>query len=108
MDLLAGPDDQEATAWRLALPAARHERLSASRVLVTDDHPLLPVASEIRAALDRLADRLAGNGGIGCAIEFPPAGPCRSARLDTRMIRNVAAFGRPPEFFRRCARRSRR
>lgn len=99
LDVLAGPDEQEATAWRLSLPAARHDRLAAFRVLVVDDHPLLPVASEIRDALGRLADRL---GAMGASVaRSSPLLPdlAESARLHTSMVRNLVAFGQPPEFF---------
>ena len=99
LDVLAGPDEQEATAWRLSLPAARKDRLAAFRVLVVDDHPLLPVASEIRDALGRLADRLAAMG--ASVARSSPLLPdlAESARVHTSMVRNLIAFGQPPEFF---------
>src|SRR5581483_424400 len=62
LDVIAGPDEYEAAAYRLQLPPSRHNVLKDFRVLVLDSHPLLPVASEIRAALDRLANRLATAG----------------------------------------------
>ena len=62
LDVLAGPDAPMATAYKLALPSPRHERLADYRVLVIDTHPLLPTANAIRAALDGLADRLAKAG----------------------------------------------
>ncbi len=58
MDIVAGPDETEAIAYRLALPPARHDDLQSFRVLVIDSHPVVPVASAIRASLDRLAGRL--------------------------------------------------
>jgi len=68
---VAGPDDREAAAWRLDLPAPRHAALKAFRVLVLDEHPLLPTAGDIRAALAALASDLeragcrVGRGGPG-------------------------------------------
>ncbi len=62
LDLLAGPDEPDAVAYRLALPAARHDTLQAFRVLVIDTHPLLPTAQAVRAALERLSERLAQAG----------------------------------------------
>jgi amidase len=58
LDVLAGPDEYQAGAYRLSLPPARHADLRSYRVLVVDTHPLLPVAAEIRGALDQLAGRL--------------------------------------------------
>ena len=62
LEVLAGPDAPLATAYRLALPAPRHESLKDFRVLVIDRHPLLPTGNAVRAALDRLTDNLAKAG----------------------------------------------
>ena len=58
LDVLAGPDEDEATGYRLALPPPRHARLADHRVLLVDDHPLTPLDDEIRAGLNGLADGL--------------------------------------------------
>lgn len=99
LHVIAGPDEYEARAYQLALPAPRHEALRDFRVLVLDSHPLLPVASEIRAALDQLAGRLTATGAK--VARSSPLVPdlAESARLHTRMVRNFNAFGRSPEFF---------
>jgi amidase len=65
LDVTAGPDDAEATAYRLALPAPRHAELKDFRVLVLDRHPLLPTSEAVRAALDRMADGLRQ---AGCTV----------------------------------------
>lgn len=62
LEVLAGPDDAMATAYRLALPAARHERLRDFRVLVLETHPLLPISQETAGALQAVVDRLARAG----------------------------------------------
>jgi amidase len=62
MEVLAGPDEQEATGYRLALPPARHDRLADYRVLLVDSHPLSPLDDEIRAGLNALADGLEARG----------------------------------------------
>jgi amidase len=85
----------------LSLPPARRDELKAFRVLVIDDHPLLPVANDIRGALDQLATRL-GTMGTSVARSSPLLPDlAESARLHTRMVRNFNAFGRPPEFFKK-------
>jgi amidase len=101
LDILAGPDEQEATAYRLSLPPARRDQLKAFRVLVIDDHSLLPVASDIRAALDQLANRLSTMGTSVARSSTLLPDLAESARLHTRMVRNFNAFGRPPEFFKK-------
>jgi amidase len=59
LDVLAGPDEVAAAAYRLQLPPARHARLEDFRVLVLDTHPLLHTSSEVLDALHRWTDRLA-------------------------------------------------
>ena len=58
LDVLAGPDDADAVAYQLALPATRHQDLKSFRVLVLDNHPMLPTTSVVRSALDRVAGHL--------------------------------------------------
>ncbi len=58
VDLLAGPDEVEAVAYTLALPPARATELRDFRVLLVDNHPLLPTSAVVRAGLDRIAQGL--------------------------------------------------
>ncbi|MFL5297838.1 MAG: amidase family protein [Phenylobacterium sp.] len=62
LDVLAGPDDLDATGYQLALPPPRRLKLAEHRVLVIDEHPSAGVDAEIRAGLNGLADRLAALG----------------------------------------------
>ena len=61
LDVLAGPDE-DALAYRLALPAPRHTRLADYRVLIVDQHPIARVQAQIREALDDLGNRLSALG----------------------------------------------
>ena len=62
-DVMAGPDPLTlGVAHRVALPPARHERLGDFRVLVLDEHPLIPTGSAVRAGVDRVADALVDGG----------------------------------------------
>jgi amidase len=65
LDVLAGPDVPASTGLRLVLPAARHTQLRDFRVLVLDEHPLVPTAAAIREAVQDLAERLAD---AGCTV----------------------------------------
>lgn len=63
LDVIAGPDELEAgRGYRLALPGARHAALNEFRILVLDTHALMPVDASVRAAIGKLADRLASAG----------------------------------------------
>jgi amidase len=70
LDVIAGPDEADAVAYKLVLPPSRHTDLKDFRVLVVDDHPLLPTAGIVRSALDNLADRLAKSG-VKVAVTSP-------------------------------------
>jgi amidase len=48
LDVLAGPDEARATAWQLALPAARHQTLRDYRVAAWLDDPACPVDDAVR------------------------------------------------------------
>ncbi|MGH2602143.1 MAG: amidase family protein, partial [Dehalococcoidia bacterium] len=70
LDVIAGPDAGEETAWRLEIPPARHERLADFRVAVLPPIPWLPLDAEIAAALDSLATGL-GRAGVRVARAQP-------------------------------------
>jgi amidase len=66
LGVTAGPDEaMEGIGYRLVLPPPRQAKLTDFRVLVIDSHPLCPIAANVGAALDGLADRL---GRLGCKI----------------------------------------
>ncbi|MFE5852641.1 amidase [Streptomyces sp. NPDC056500] len=63
LDVMAGPDPLTlGKAHHVTLPRARHERLSDFRVLVLDEHPLIPTGSAVRAGVNRVADALIDGG----------------------------------------------
>ncbi|MEU6774052.1 amidase [Streptomyces sp. NPDC046759] len=63
LDVMAGPDPLTlGVAHTLTLPPARHERLCDFRVLVLDEHPLIPTGSAVRAGVNRVADALVDGG----------------------------------------------
>ena len=63
LDVMAGPDPlTRGLAYDVTLPPARHERLGDFRVLVLDEHPLIPTGSAVRAGVHRVADALADAG----------------------------------------------
>jgi len=61
-DVVAGPDEPEATAYKLVLPPPRHAELRDYRVLIVDSHPILPADRSVRGAIAELASRLRGKG----------------------------------------------
>ncbi|HEX5678916.1 MAG TPA: amidase [Alcanivorax sp.] len=62
LTILAAPEEEEAAAWRLALPPARHQALKDFRVATWLDDPRCPVDRPIVDALEGLSARLAESG----------------------------------------------
>ena len=68
--ITAGPDQaRDGIAYRLALPAPRHERLKDFRVLVIDEHPLLPTADDSARRARALGGAAGQSGRQGRAYE---------------------------------------
>ncbi|MEZ5740741.1 MAG: amidase family protein [Burkholderiaceae bacterium] len=72
MQVLAGPDIGEETAWHLQLPACRHERLNQFRVATMPIPESVIIDPSIRAALARITDGLQHLG-----VTVTQATPCR-------------------------------
>jgi amidase len=100
LDVVAGPDEERAgIGYRLALRSARHDDLKSFRVLVIDKHPLVPTASAVSAALDRLSERL-----LHAGVKVAHASPmlpdlAESARLYTRLLSSLWGAGLPPRAY---------
>ncbi|MDM0105065.1 amidase family protein [Variovorax sp. J22R24] len=58
LDVIGGPDDAEAVAYRLALPPARRSALQGFRVLALEAHPMLPTSNAVRSSLQHLVHGL--------------------------------------------------
>jgi amidase len=91
LEVMAGPDDAQALAYRLALPPPRHATLNAYRVLVLDQHPLLPLSNEVRSALHRVAGNLER---AGCKLGWTsPLLPDLEASASTFAYLLMSFFG---------------
>ncbi|TDD45883.1 amidase [Kribbella antibiotica] len=63
LDVMAGPDPlTSGLAYSMNLPPARHQKLDDFRVLVLEEHPLIPTGSAVRAGVQRVADALTEGG----------------------------------------------
>jgi amidase len=100
LDVIAGPDDAEVIAYALTLPPPRHTDLKDFRVLVLDEHPLLPTAATVRAALNGMADRLAKAGSTVARVSALLPDLTRIGRVYVQLL--MAFFGAdvPEEVYR--------
>jgi amidase len=70
LSVLAGPEGDEARAWRLSLPPPRAVRAEDARILVLARHPLAEVDDEVALVLEDAADRL-GRAGAQVVSRHP-------------------------------------
>src|SRR5438067_678913 len=66
LDGAAGPEIGEDVAWKIAIPAARRDRLAGFRVAVLPALDWVPVDAEVAAALEGVASSL---GRLGCQVK---------------------------------------
>lgn len=99
LDIMAGPDPLDAgVAYKLDLPAARHQSLREFRVLVIDSHPLLPTDRDVRGAIDKLATDLAKAGATVARESALLPDFVETSRLYMRMLLGfLGAFFLPDE-----------
>lgn len=95
-----GPDEIDTgIAYRLDLPAPRHERLSDFRVLILDAHPLLPTGGAVRTAIESLARSL-GEAGVRVAQESELLPNLEEgARLYMRMLMSLLSLNWPADVY---------
>ncbi|MFO1111907.1 MAG: amidase [Bradyrhizobium sp.] len=100
LDVIAGPDPlEEGKAYRLDLPAPRHDALKDYRVVVVDTDAVMPTDSIVRGSIDKLAADLAR---AGVRIERRSAllpDFADSSRLYMRMLMSFLAVSFPPDAY---------
>jgi amidase len=97
LDTIAGPDETaDGRAYRLSLPAARHDKLADFRVLFIAEHPLLPTSPEVGASLELLAKRLTA-AGVDVQRETPPLPDLAASALLYVKLLNAVISARLPE-----------
>ena len=95
---VAGPDAGEETGWRLAIPPARHERLTDFRVAILPPIDWHPVDDAIMAAQEDLAGQLRR---AGARVETAQPGTLGDMRehfkLYQRILAVMTGMGSPEE-----------
>jgi amidase len=91
MEVLGGPEGDDALAYRWTLPAARSTRLTDYRIGFVLDDPACPVASDVRDVLARAIDGLRR---AGVKLEEGwPTGVDRPEQYETYLTLLYATFG---------------
>jgi amidase len=99
LDVLAGPDVDDAIGWRLQLPPARNGgALAGLRVATWFEDPVAPVAAEVRTLLEDAASALAG-AGAEVAPAAPPVTLGDLARSWERLVLPLLFAGMPDDAF---------
>ncbi|MGW4714197.1 amidase [Nocardia sp. NPDC004260] len=96
LDVMAGPDPlTHGVAYDVALPPARHERLADFRILIIEDHPLIPTGSAVRAGVNRVAEALVDEGARVERHSPLLPDPTEAATLYMLLMLSNAAAGLP-------------
>ncbi|MEQ1682368.1 MAG: amidase [Burkholderiaceae bacterium] len=95
LDLLAGPTDERATAWRLQLPAPRHESLRGVRVAAWLDDPACAVDSEVLARHQALVQVLREAGAVVDEQARPAFGFAEAHELYLQLLYAATSPGLP-------------
>jgi amidase len=94
--IMAGPDDVDAQAWRVELPAPRKQHLRDFRVAVMLDAPHAPVDDEIKTRIQLLAEA-AATAGATVSFTARPRVDTEEADLLFRRLLDSALSGRGPD-----------
>jgi amidase len=98
LDVIAGPDEiDNGQGYRLSLPPSRHTDLKDFRILVIDNHPIMPVAASVRGAIDKLAGQLSRAGSKIARESALMPDIAASSRLYMRLLLSFLAANFPPE-----------
>jgi amidase len=102
LDVVAGPDGETAgVGYRLQLRPPRHEKLKSFRVLMIDDHPLVPTSKAVRTALHRLSERLTA-AGVKVVHDSPLlSNLASSTRVYMRLLMSNWVSNWPPDLYSR-------
>ena len=99
LGVLAGPSPDRSIAWRLELPAPRHERLADFRVAAWLDDPHAPVDGSVRMILERVADDLRAAGVKVDDAARPVEDLAQVDAIYQRLLQGVMAGGLPQPVF---------
>ena len=100
MDVLAGPNTREGTAWRLRFPKARHKALKDYRIACWFDDPYCPVQEALRDKLESLAAKLEQAGARVDRTARPPFSLKDNHDVYLGLLGAVVGAGLPPKLFR--------
>ena len=99
LDVVAGPEQAQATAWRLALPPPRHADLKSYRVAAWLDDPACPVDEEVLALLRQAVEGLRGAGVKVDQSARPGLGLAESHDIYLSLLYAVYALSLPDDRF---------
>ena len=99
LDVLAGPDEWDAAAWRLELPAPAHEPLSSLRIAVMLDDPVAEVDEPVQTAIARLTEWLARQGARVDERARPAIDPREAFDLYVQLVRAATSVYTPADAF---------
>ncbi len=97
-DVASGPEVDEATAWHLEIPPARHKRLRDFRVAVMPPVPWVPVSNDVLAAQETLVETVERTGARVARVQPDGLGDLREfVRVYVSLLHVLASGALPVE-----------
>ncbi len=96
LDILAAPNPEDASAWKIELPPARTTEVSALRVAVWSDDEFCPVDHDIRDAIEAAASSLEAAGAAVDRTARPQVDPQKN-QVNYAIMLMAAMGGGMPE-----------
>lgn len=93
LGVMAGPDDDEAVAYRLDLPPPRTQTIAGLRVLVLDEHPMVPTDPQVRGAVQLAAAAFRENGAAVSPARGIIPDVAELTRIYLRLLGGAIALG---------------
>ena len=97
LNILAGPGEDRATAWRLQLPPSRRKSLSEYRIAAWIDDPACTVEPGMRAQLEATVAALRKAGSQVDEAARPPINLADVVRTYMQLLWSIMMAGMPPE-----------
>ncbi|GGI32908.1 amidase [Bradyrhizobium guangdongense] len=107
LDVMAGPDEAKAAAWRVTLPRSRLTKLSEFKVAIMSEHDGYDVDREVQARLDELGGFLSRRGAHVSSQARPEIDFDAAHRLCLNLICASAAGAIPEPYWTQLTRMAR-
>lgn len=104
LNILAGPDAIEASAWRTQLPAPHPTTLADFRIAVLFEHPFCPIAKSVKTKLEDAVEAARHAGAQVTVLDDLPGGFEKSYTTYDRLLNGLIGASLPEKLYNKTRR----